>query len=457
MLRANLDFSHTIFALASGSLPSAVAILKVSGNRSFEIVTKIFLKKDKASSVQRKRGIWFGNLIDLAGQAFDEVLVITFPGPYSFDGEDTVEIHCHGSKGIVEKAQTLLKQLGARPASPGEFTYRALLNKRKSPVEIGLLADAYRAQTETDLDRLVLDREISLESIVQKLRAELINLQAVFDTAIDFSEEYAAVVGLATRILDRAQDECSMAIHRYSLVKSTVSIQRVVIAGRANVGKSSLFNALLGRKRAIVDELPGTTRDVVEEDIRLNNQPVKLVDTAGFRNSDTGVETLGIEYGRRFLECASIWILVVDGSVGFTPEEVELLETFNQTPHLVVWNKADLPSYPDSLEIKARLGAIAVSTVTGEGLGLVIDRLQELAGNVKLGAVTESVLSRSADKVDKLSRKIEELKTMVSSNMAPEVLSEENRRTIQFLYSLIGQVTTEDVLDRVFSEFCIGK
>jgi tRNA modification GTPase len=453
VLRKNLDLSKTIFALSSGAVPSAVAIEKISGTDSFEIARKIF--RPIQGSLEKKRAMVFGTLVDEQGMKIDDCLALIFVSPHSHTGEDSVEFHCHGSLAVISKLENTLLALGAVPAHPGEFSYRAHFNGRISASEIESLGDLFLASYPSDLEKIYSRRDGSLAKKVTELRERLIKVQAVLDTAVDFSEEYSDVVNQAKTPLIQNIQECSEIIQRYSRLKSGSVHNRLVIAGKPNAGKSSLFNALLGRYRAIVHDEAGTTRDVIEEDIEVRGQRWKLVDTAGFRESTEVREKEGIEIGEKFLSAAQFWILVVDGAEGISLEEENLIEKYGQKPHIIVWNKNDLPQWQIPTGKWYVESVQAVSARTGHGINELWRSLDgALSQTQSPGPLPTAVECQRLEKARGL---MESLLAELDKNELPEYLAEKNREATRVLESVVGEVGTEDVLDRVFGEFCIGK
>lgn len=454
MLRKNLDLSKTIFALASGRLPSAVAIEKLSGPDAFEIARKTF-RPAAGNSIERKRGLVFGSLFDDSGKKIDDCLALFFVSPHSHTGEDSVEFHCHGSVAIVNKLENVLLGCGAVPAHPGEFSYRAHFNGKVSASEVEILGDVFLAKDSWDLEKIYARRDGSLILKISELRNQLIKVQAVLDTAVDFSEEYSEVVNQAELPLTQTIHECSEIIQRYSRLKEGAAVPRLVIAGKPNAGKSSLFNALLGRYRAIVHEEAGTTRDVIEEDIEVRGRRWKLVDTAGIRSGVEAREKEGIELGTQFLSGAQFWVLVVDGSLGASTEEENLIERFGTKPHLIVWNKKDLPDWKTPAGKWYSKALLSLSAKTGSGIEDLWSLLdQELSKEQSPGPLPTAVESQRLSNALSLLKKL--LVSMKQGEL-PEYLAELNREAIRALESVVGEVGTEDVLDRLFGEFCIGK
>jgi tRNA modification GTPase len=454
MRRNNLDLTETIFALATGRLPSAVAIEKISGPDAFTIAHQLFKTTDGKPFVNN-RGMYFGILVDQQGRRFDEVMALVFVGPRSHSGENTVEFHCHGSTAVILQLETLLLDAGARPAEKGEFSYRAFLNGKMSKEQLDTLSDVFLARDSLDLNRIYSRLDGSLNEQINRVRVSIIKLQAIFDTAVDFSDEYSSVIELASSNLKVVIHECSLITHRYERFRGGTKSPRLVLAGRPNAGKSSLFNSLLGRYRAIVHDEPGTTKDVIEEDIVLGGRLWKLVDTAGVRSGVTDPEKQGIEIGANFLSASSCWVLVVDGSMGLSEAETALIRDFGTKPYLVVWNKDDLPNWHPPENLKNPV--FPISALTGHKMDLFWAALVETAESIggDSGAPLPSAVQ--AARLQMVSSELTVLMEELRKGVPPEFLAERNRHLLNALEGVVGEVGTEDVLDRVFSEFCIGK
>ncbi len=449
--RKQLDQSQSIFALASGSLPCAVAIVRLSGQNAFTIASQLLLNSDLPTA-----GRVLGNLFDSKKEKIDQALVLTFTAPHSFTGENVIEFHIHGSPIIFSKLQRALLENGARPAEAGEFSYRAFLNGKLSLVDLEALGDLYQVKQASDLKALYDRREGSLQKLIDGFRNDLLGLQAVLDTAIDFSEEYSSVLSTAKSCLEKVIHGCSLTIQRFRTFRSELHFPRLVLAGRPNAGKSSLFNALLGRQRALVHAYPGTTRDVVEEELEFSGQVWKLADTAGVRTAESSTEAEGIEMGSQYLSACNMWVLVVDSLVGIQESEYALLERFGNKPHCVVWNKADLITEGKTAAETVHVPQFSVSCVTGEGIPALWEGLASLAEAQAVKPVPLPSASQAA-RLERVLVDLRELESLLNAGAVPEILGEKSRLVMGQLESVIGEVDTEEVLGRVFSDFCIGK
>ena len=449
--RGHLNLDDTIYALASGALPCAVAILRLSGPGALDFARRHFAPHSGEWKAQR--GMSFGSLSDAQGQ-IDSVLLLTFVAPHSFTGQDVIEIQCHGSVAVVSRLEALFAESGFRPAERGEFSYRAFHLGKLSGAEIQTLGDVFLAQDSSDLDRIYRRKDAGLEKEIGRVREDLIRLQAILDTAVDFSEEYGSVVHAAEGPLMSAVERCREIAGRYQALKTGGRVPRLVLAGRPNAGKSSLFNALLCRYRAIVHDSAGTTRDAIEEDVQFAGRRWKLVDTAGVRGAESDTEREGIELGARFLESSQFWVLVVDGTEGISAPEKELLSRFGHKPHLVAWNKKDLPGFRHPGELSGET-VVAVSAKTGDSIRELAAVLESRVRPVEAPGVLPS--SIEAKRLESVVLELDSLKDDLKAGVPPEVIGEKNRALLRRLESVVGEVGVEDVLDRVFSEFCIGK
>jgi len=444
--------SDTIAALSTPPGRSAIALIRVSGRAAFDVAARVLSPFDPGAPgrVRRSRARRPGT-----PEPLDDVLYAVFRAPASFTGDDLVEISTHG--GLLVPAEVLgaLFAAGARAAAPGEFTRRALANGKLDLLQaeaIGDLIDATApAQRRAALDQL--DRGLSAR--IGNLRSQVLEVEALVSYDIDFPEEDEGPVPPAR--VDRAVDDLRAALS--AMVATAAEGGRLregalcVIAGAPNAGKSSLFNALLGQERAIVTELPGTTRDAIEAGATCGGFPFRLVDTAGLRASDDRVERLGIEVSRRYLAAADVVLFCAEAGRSLSAEERAFLAEV-AAPVLLVRTKADVAPAGGAD------GDLAVSALTGAGLVALRDRLAALAfAQLSATADPGPVLTRERHRAA-LARALEEVKEFAAARGAgleAVVAATHLRAAATALEDLIGLVTPDDVLERVFASFCVGK
>ncbi len=444
-----------IVAIATPYGESAVGMIRLSGKGVHEIVKKLF--KTKAKFEERKA--LYGTLTDLEGKPVDEGIAIFYKAPKSYTGEDMVEITLHGNPVILEKALKIFIDAGCRLAEPGEFTKRAFLNQKLDLTQAEAVADLISAKT--DLAREVALRQLrgELSKIIKPLREKLLELHAYLEADIEFSEE-----DIPTITKDQVLEVIDEVIAKVKELLKTSTAGRVIreglklaIVGKPNVGKSSLFNALLGQERAIVTDIAGTTRDFIEETLNLKGVPVRIVDTAGIRKTDDPVEKIGVQRSKEKIQSADVILFVVDGSGEFTEEDEEVFREVKDKNPLVVINKVDL-GVKIPLEIFEGLSIIKVSARTGYGLKALEEEILKRVGFVSQEGLKIYVSVRHEKLLKEALEVLERFRERYSvEDISPEIAMLDVREASDLLGEIIGEVTTEEVLGNIFSRFCIGK
>jgi len=456
--------SDPIVALATPPGRGALALIRLSGRGAFDLAARVLrpFRPDPPRRVVRA---------DVhhpqSGEPIDDVLAVAFPGPASYTGEDMVEISTHGGLLVPAEVVAACVAAGARPATPGEFTRRAVQNGKMDVLQAEATADLIDAGAPAQRRRALQQLERGLSRRLEALREEILELEALIAYDIDFPEEDEGPVGpeRIERAWRVARDRVARLLATAPQGERLHAGALVVIAGPPNAGKSSLFNALLGRERAIVTEIPGTTRDAIEAQAVIDGLPFRLVDTAGLRDSDDRVERLGIEVSRRYLGAADLILFCDAGDEGRGTGDASAREEFLAScpaPVVYVRTKSDLssPSARPPDRLTADRPSVPVSIVTGEGLAELGRRLVEAAfgGLVALGDV-EPVVTRERHRVA-LERALAELdlfRAAQGQGVDAAAAATHLRAAVGALDDLIGVVTPEDVLDRVFSSFCVGK
>ena len=434
-------FGDAIAALATPPGRSALAIVRLAGPGAFDIAGKVL----QAFRVE-PRVAQLATFHDADGRPIDRGLYTTFPAPASYSGEDTVEFSCHGGLVAPERLLAALIAAGARQATAGEFTRRAVLNGRMDLVQAEAVGDLIDATAPAQARAALAQLEGNLSRRILELRSSLLDLLGLLSYEIDFPDEDDGPVAP-----ERLQGQLDQTRARIDALLSTAPEGTrlregalVVLAGRPNAGKSSLFNALLGSERAIVTEVPGTTRDAIEAHVTFLGWPVRLVDTAGIRDTSDRIEALGVAVSRRWLDSADLVVVCEDRAAPSEKLEVR------SEKGLLVSTKADLTNRSDG-----------VSVVTGQGLAELRQAIaQRLFGDRVQLADLEPMLTRTRHRValERARQELGEARAQLSAPLGDAVLSAHHvRQAVLALDELIGVVDVEEVLGRVFSEFCVGK
>ena len=411
--------------------------------------------------------MYYGWIRDPATKnTLDEVLAVYMRAPHTYTRDDVVEIHCHGSYLVLQAILARVLSAGARLADPGEFTKHAFLNGRIDLTQAEAVLELLQAKTGEGLDIAAARLKGQLRDRVSLIRDALLSVRSIIEVAIDFPDEDAEILNPLNLKQDINQNVLAgleALIVSADCGKIFLNGISVVILGRPNVGKSSLLNALLQEDRAIVTAAPGTTRDTIEEYLNIKGMPVRIIDTAGIREDAEAVEEIGILRARQKLEQADLVLLLVDASVGPTDEDHRLYESMKQRPLLLVINKIDIAFDLDLSTYKnffPDLALAAVSAKTRKGLG---DLETAIFNSVTSGSLTWDPghtcvpnlrHTASLKKAYKSSKKVLD---GLEIDLPPDLLAIELQAALDYLGDIVGQTTTEDVLDKIFSEFCIGK
>jgi tRNA modification GTPase len=457
----------TIVALATPVGRSGIGVIRLSGADALIIASKLLGKPGHDPEPRRAN---LETLIDpSSGQIIDEAILTFFKAPHSFTGEDVVEVSCHGSPVLLRQVIDICLSLNARLAEPGEFSLRALANGRMNLAQAEAIRDLIDAQTTGSARQAIRQLRGEFSNQLQPLKDDLLDVIVLLESTLEFVEDDLPEVqaaGIRSRLLEISEQLTKLA-GTFQAGKLLREGLRAALVGRPNVGKSSLFNALLGSDRAIVTEIPGTTRDQLHEKLTINNIPVSLIDTAGLRPTTDTVESIGVERSRRTMADADVVIAMFDVSDRLSQEDAKILESVAEMNHLLAVNKidkvsdADVTRFIDELRSAADLrddGIVAVSAKTGEGLQALTQKIVEPFAPEELES--SGFLVSDARHFDLLSRAASEIRHSIS--MLDEKASEEIvliglHNALRYLGEITGETTTEDMLTRIFSTFCIGK
>ncbi len=465
---------ETISAIATPIGEGGISVIRISGRRALEIASHIFqTSSGMPLDAFPTHSAHYGVIVDpVTEEHVDDGLLTILRAPRSYTGEDSVEISCHGGMIPTRKVLEATLRAGARLAEPGEFTRRAFLNGRLDLAQAEAVLDIIRARTDESLRVARRQMEGALSSQIRTLREELLGIMARIEAAIDFPEDVEEIrlESIAMSLHD--------AISHVSGLLDTASCGKVyregiqtVIVGRPNVGKSSLLNALVRESRAIVTPIPGTTRDLIEETINIRGIPVRTIDTAGMRATSNIVEKAGIDRTRRSVEQADLILAMLDASRGLSKGDKELLTELQGRKLIVVVNKTDLLREDDGRELlekvrgwieknlDVRPPVIGTAAPSNEGITELEDLIVEtvMAGGVACaeGAVVSNVRHSRALEEARLS--LQHCLRTVESNLPLDFISIDLRAAVDALGRITGETATEDVIDRIFSDFCIGK
>lgn len=453
----------TIAAVATGMGEAGIGVIRISGPDALLVGERSFSPQSgRPLGRRRSHTVTYGWVVNPDGSRVDEALAIMMKGPRSYTGEDVVELHCHGGQVAVRRVIEAVLKVGARLAEPGEFTRRAFLNGRMDLTQAEAVIDVIRAKTDRAMDAAVHQLRGELGLAVRSIRDLLLESMAHLEADIDFPE-----LDLEVQTREEVTRACEAGLDRLRGLLAGARQGKlfreglcVVLAGRPNVGKSSLMNRLVRENRSIVTEIPGTTRDVVEEWVNLGGLPVILADTAGIRPTDDLVERLGVDRSRFMLERADLVLVVIDAAVGFTPEDRLLIEQVPQGKAIVgVTNKIDLaPEFSPDQFSEALGGApvLMVSAASGDGVHVLEEAI---AGSAGSHDVEESFLanSRQAEALRRAEEHLDAALRTQRAGFGPDLVSVDIRSAWVVLGEVTGETVGEDLLDQIFSRFCIGK
>ena len=463
--------NDTICGVATGLGKSAIGMIRVSGPSAISICDGIFVGKKKLSEMGTFTAA-YGKVVD-GDKTIDEVIMLVMKAPHTYTTEDTVEIDLHGGSYVVRRVMQLLIEKGVRPAEPGEFTKRAFLGGRIDMVEAEAVMDVINAETERSLDTSVKQLSGKLSKEIRELREIILHNTAYIESALDDPENYS---------LDGFSEELSRELaqvkQRIERLLSTADEGRIIregistaIVGRPNVGKSSLLNQLLGEERAIVTEIEGTTRDTLEEYVDIGGVLLKLIDTAGIRNTEDVVEKIGVDKAREVIETADLVLLLVDGATGLEQEDRDIISNLEGKRVIALINKSDISTDAEnearSQEIRSLLADIGIEDITivmtsaktGQGLEELKSQIKDMFYSDKIDYNNQIYITRARHKAGLIAaiEGLDRVQDSIDQNMGEDFLTIDLMAAYAALGEIIGETLEDDLADKIFSDFCMGK
>lgn len=452
----------TIAAIATATGNGGIGIVRISGENAITIANSIFVPfKGKALKDRASHTISYGNIV-FGDEIVDEVLVSVMKAPNTYTCEDVVEINCHGGYRAVSAVLDVVLKMGARMADPGEFTKRAFLNGRIDLTQAEAVIDVINAGTEQSRQAAMLRLEGKLSQKIKVMRDSILTMLANIEVDIDYPEHDGESMTLASVREGLAQviEQVKKLIEGADTGRILKEGIKTVILGRPNVGKSSLLNALLEEERAIVTDIPGTTRDVLEEMVNIGGLPVSLIDTAGIRATEDIVEKMGVERSKKYADEAELILTVIDSSSPLTQEDKEILQLSHGKKSIIILNKIDLEQVLTEKDFaQYNCQVVNMSAKNDLGLEQLGNKIKEMFLNGHININSEAVISGERNKASliKALSSLENALNTIDSFMPEDFISMDLSQAYEFLGEITGEAVEEDILDRIFSEFCLGK
>lgn len=454
----------TIAAIATAPGEGGIGIIRISGEKSLQVAQSIFKSKSgKMIKDYNARTLIYGTVVDNE-KIIDEVLVAYMKGPNSYTAEDVIEINCHGGFISVKKILELILSKGVRLAEAGEFTKRAFLNGRIDLSQAEAIIDVIKSKTDMAHEVAQSQLEGSLAKKIKDLRMNVTEVLAHLEVSIDFAEEDVEEITYQT-LEEKALELRNEIKKLYDTAESGKILRdglKTVIVGKPNVGKSSLLNSILGENRAIVTDIAGTTRDVIEEFVNIKGIPLKIVDTAGIRETEDVVEKIGVEKSRESFSTADLVIMVLDASRKLSEEDMEILESLKNKKTIVLLNKMDLEPQIELEKIEEFVNSediIKISALNHQGIEELQDKIEAMVyhGSVKNSSNLMITNSRHKDALFKAYESINDAISAIEQRMPYDFIEVDFKNIWDYLGYINGDTVREDLLDTIFANFCIGK
>lgn len=452
----------TIAAISTAPGIGGIGIIRISGKESFSVLEKIF--KPKNNSPIQGYKIKYGKIINPeTKKVIDEVLVSYFVEPKSYTTENMCEINSHGGIAIVKEILELCLKNGAELAEPGEFTKRAFLNGRIDLCESEAVIDIINAKTKKEANAAINQLEGGMSQKIKYIRKKIISLLSDIEATIDYPE-YDVPEVTETKMLQELKqiseelEKLEKSFENGKILKEGI---KTVIIGKPNVGKSSLLNAILQEDRAIVTNIEGTTRDLIEEEIVIDGVPLKIIDTAGIRESKDKIEQIGIEKSKKIAKQADLIIAILDGEKKLSKEDEQILEIAKEKKSIIVINKIDLPNFKNNLleNINLKMPVIKISAKNGEGIEQLYYEISKLFQLQQIDANSEYLVTniRHKNLINKAKEQCKKAEHIIYDKMPIDIITIEITNALESLGQITGENVTDDVIKDIFSKFCLGK
>ncbi len=452
---------RTIAAISTAQGEGGIGIIRISGENAIAVADKVF-KNINNKKLKQMKGYTaaFGAVYD-NGEKLDEAVALVFRAPNSYTGEDVVELSCHGGLYITQQVLRTVLDAGAYSAQAGEFTKRAFLNGKLDLNEAESVMDIISAKNKSAARTALFVKEGALSKRINSVKNDLLGLAAHLSAWADYPEENIAEVDdeEILSVCEKAGFELSKLLDTYDSGQTIKQGIDTVIAGRPNVGKSTLMNLLSGQEKSIVTDIPGTTRDIVEDTVLVGNVMLRLSDTAGLRTTDDRVEQIGVDRAKKRMEQCGLLLAVFDNSQPLTQDDISLTEAAKDIPSIAIINKTDLVSQLDISKISLYFSNIIyISAKTGEGKDELTQAIEKIAGTQNLNP-SEGILcnERQRANVYRALQSVSEAKQALQSGMTYDAVTVSLEDAISELLEMTGEKTSDEVIDRVFHNFCVGK
>ena len=451
----------TITAISTAQGEGGIGVIRISGDNALEIADKVFKSVNNKKIAEMKGYTASFGKICSNNEEIDEAVALVFRAPHSYTGEDVVELSCHGGIYITKQVLRAVLDAGAIPAQAGEFTKRAFLNGKIDLTEAEAVIDIISAKSKSAARAALFVKDGALRKKINKVKDDLLTLVAHLSAWADYPEEDIADV-TDDMIFDVCNDGVKVLENLLNTYDSGQAVKQgidTVIAGRPNVGKSTLMNLLSGYEKSIVTDIPGTTRDIVEDTVLVGDVILRLSDTAGLRDTDDTVEKIGVDRAKQRLQQCGLLLAVFDNSRELDEDDINLLEMATEVPSIAIINKNDLEQNIEINYIQSKINKIIyISAVSGEGKEEIVKAVEEIAGTANLNP-SEGILSNERQRVavSNALNSVREAKSALEMGMTFDAVTVSLEDAISELLELTGEKTSDEVIDRVFRNFCVGK